>query len=247
MAAQIFQIFYHPSQFDSLDPNFIPYDNTANPRPEWCEYYIFRKEFFKGTCAENITGFLSWKFHDKTGVSGTQCLDWIKKKPGHDVYFINPYAQFLRRKSYKSVWHHGEQCHPGLTPIAQDLMNRAGYDIDLAALIMDQSQTAFCNYWVGTPAFWKRYIDFCEPIYQLIEDDLSQGKNQKLWQPADPSGCCYIPYIFERLFSTLLCADENISSCGMLIDKRRQRPLAKTIFEDISKTLRKIRARISRR
>ena len=40
---------------------------------------------------------------------------------------------------------------------------------------------------------------------------------QKLFQHADPSE---YGYILERLFSTLLCTDENISSCSMLIDKK---------------------------
>jgi hypothetical protein len=241
MNAQIFQIFYLPTQADSIDPSFTPYDNTVNLRPAWCEYGIFQKEFKKGTCAENITGFLSWKFNDKTGLNGTQCRNWIENNPGHDVYFINPFGEFIRKKQFKSVWHHGEYNHPGLLPMAQDFMDRAGYGIDLYELIMDKSQTAYCNYWFGTPAFWKRYIDFCDPLYQLIENELTEIEQQKIYQQADPSGCCYIPYMFERLFSTLLCTDENISSCSMLIDKKN-RSWSARMLKELTRPLKKIRS-----
>ena len=40
---KIFQLYYKPEQVANLDPAFVPYDNTANPKPELREWYIWLK------------------------------------------------------------------------------------------------------------------------------------------------------------------------------------------------------------
>ena len=215
---EIFQIFYQSSQKNYLDPSFTPFDNTNNSCPTWCEYGVFHKEFHKGTCDKGITGFISWKFHEKTTLKGWQVYNWIESNPRHDVYSINPFPNHMRKNGwlgFKNIWDHGEKHHPGLLALAQNLFDKADYKIDLGALRMSRQKITFCNYWFGTPTFWKRYISFCDPLYNLIESGLNDDERAKLFAPADPSGICYIPYIFERLFSTLLCVDESIRAISM--------------------------------
>jgi hypothetical protein len=50
MAVCIHQIYYDDAQRPALDPAFLPYDNRANPRPEWREYHVFRTEWLAGRC-----------------------------------------------------------------------------------------------------------------------------------------------------------------------------------------------------
>lgn len=212
---RIFQIFYLPAQADQLEPDFIPYANVENPRPEWCEYFVFRKEYHAGTCAGGITGFMSWKFRQKTGLSGTAFRGWIDEHPGYDVYFVNPFPNLVHRR-LPNVWHHGDRFHPGISKITQKLFKKVGYKVNLRRLRMDEKQTAYCNYWAGTPQFWRRYMEFCEPLYDLIENGLTREERAVLLARADEvSNCCYLPYIFERLFSTLLCVDPSIRALSM--------------------------------
>lgn len=212
---RLYQIFYRPCQAEQLDVNFIPYCNVENPRPEWCEYFVFRKEYYAGTCGVGITGFLSWKFRQKTGVSGEAFRNWINEHPGYDVYFVNPFPH-LAQKRRPNVWYQGDRRHPGMSKIAQELLAKIGFKMILRALRMEERHIAYCNYWAGTPEFWRRYMNFCEPLYELIENGLSRQAKATLLMRADKvSDCCYIPYIFERLFSTLLCVDGSIRSLGM--------------------------------
>ncbi len=212
---QIFQIFYLESQTGDLEQEFIPYSNIANPRPEWCEYYVFHKEYHAGTCDKGITGFVSWKFHQKTGIPAGRFLNWIDANPGHDVYFINPFSRYMN-KFRPNVWRQGERCHPGLTDMAQRLFAEVGYTVNLRRLNMNRQKIAFCNFWAATPDFWRKYMGFTEPLYELIEHGLSQKARALLLEKADSvSGCCYIPYIFERLFSTLLSIDPSIRAIRM--------------------------------
>jgi hypothetical protein len=236
---QIFQIFYHPSQVDYLDNSFTPYDNTDNTQPDWCEYAIFRNEYFKGTCNTGLTGFLSWKFKEKTGVSGSQVFEWIRANPGYDVYFINPFMKRLRRTRSKNIWEHGEKCHPGLISLAQNLFCEAGFEIDIETLSMNPNKTLFCNFWIGTPDFWTRYMDFCEPLYQLIENKLSDQQKSRFLQQADRTGPCFIPYIFERLFSTLLCINTDIRAQAWHPDKSNNMSTPQWLMREIKRPIRR--------
>lgn len=218
----IYQIYYAAAQVSSLDADFIPYSNVENPRPEWCEYHVFRKEYPRGTCASGINGFVSWKFGQKTRLPGAGFLNWIEQNPGHDVFVVNPFPKLASPK-YQSVWHHGEASHPGIIRITQSLFDRVGYDIDISALRMATEKIAFCNYWAGTADFWHRYMAFCGPIHDLIEHGLGDDEKRSILQTADPvSGTCFIPYIFERLFSTLLTVDPAIRVCQMPVPSKER-------------------------
>lgn len=234
----IHQIYYEECQISHLDEDFIPYQNLTNPRPEWCEYFVFRTEYLAGTCGHGLTGFVSWKFRQKTGLTGGDFCRWIANHPGYDVYFVNPFPNLIRKR-FQSVWHQGSVCHPEILPIAQSLFDRVGYQLNLEAIEMDERVTAYCNYWVATPEFWRRYITFCEPLYDVIENGLTSDAKARILARADvKADCCYIPYIFERLFSTLLCIAPDIRSLRMPVPgnedgKLKELPLYKKIVREI--------------
>ena len=238
-SSRIFQIFYQPTQIDHLEDAFIPYSNIENSRPEWCEYYIFRKEYQAGTCDHGITGFVSWKFRQKTGMSGEAFCSWVEAHPGYDVYFVNPFPR-LTKRWMPNVWNQGDQCHPGITQIAQSLLDRLGYKIKLRHLRMGENHIAYCNYWAGTPQFWQRYMQFCEPIYDLIENGLSHDERAVLLKRADRySDSCYLPYIFERLFPTLLCIDDGIRALRMHTSTERRRTWGEWVSREVSRPYRR--------
>ena len=64
------------------------------------------------------------------------------------------------------------------------------------------TQTAYCNYWLGTTAFWEKYWEFLEPIYAFMTDKSRIERYSRLTDYRLPVG--YIPFIIERLFSTYL-------------------------------------------
>jgi hypothetical protein len=122
------QIYYLPSQLPLLDPAFTPYDNTANENREFAEYHIFEKEYNAGKIANDaLTGYVSWKFGDKTRLQGSQFLKFIAANPGYDVYFINPFP--MQMKFFKNLWLQGEFYHPGILELSQRIFERAGYAI----------------------------------------------------------------------------------------------------------------------
>jgi len=222
MNINIHQIYFDPSQLPLLDPDFQPFNHCKNPHPELREYFIFRSEYFAHKISKDpntVTGYVSWKFKEKTGVNGKKFINFVQKNPGYDVYFVNPFPHQLR---FKNVWLQGEKYHPGILDLAQELFLAVGMDMPLENLIMNETNTAYCNFWVGTPTFWDQYISFCEKIYQHIFTKLPQEKLDILFQRADPIiDASYFPFIFERLFSTLLCMNPKIKAIHYPLPKTR--------------------------
>lgn len=203
MNAKIFQIYYDSISKKGLDPDFIPYDNT-NGNSKWFEYGVFRDNYYKGNYkSAEYTGFLSWKFRQKTRIWGKEFVTFIEKSEDYDVYFVNPFQGNTNR--FRSVWECGEYFHPGLKEIVENIFHHIGYSINLNKIVNTHEDTLYCNYWVGNEKFWRMYMDFCEPIYFYIENLIDPVLEEKILKRADPSiKASFIPFIMERLFTTLL-------------------------------------------
>jgi hypothetical protein len=210
MAISIHQIYYDPAQRSALDPAFIPYDNTANPCPEWREYHVFRTVWLAGACrGDDVTGYVSWKFRAKTGIPGRAFVEFIAANPGHDVYFINPHR--VEPRPFATIWQQAEVHHPGIVALAQRILAAVGFELDLMHLEQPPDQVLFCNYWAGTARFWDVYMDLGERVREHVLTGLDEADHRLAWSRADREiDAPYVPFIMERLFSTLLAIRPEI-------------------------------------
>lgn len=231
MATHIHQIYFADGQRRSLDPAFEPYDNRANPRREWREYHVFRTEWQAGRCHEgDVTGFLSWKFGLKTRVPGSVFADFIARHPDADVWFVNPCR--IEPRPFTNIWQQAEVHHPGILGLTQRIFDAVGVDIDLAGFEQPREQVLFCNYWAGTRRFWDAYIAFCEPIYRHIETGLDEADRRLIWSRADREiDAPYVPFIMERLFSTLLALRPEIRYRSLDADAHAVRGWRRRLLE----------------
>ena len=208
--AIMFQNVYAPGQETKLDPAFVPHDGTRNARTDYREVALFLRLYHAGRHkAAEYTGIVSPKFGEKTRISGADFLRFVERHPGHDVYFINPYHAF-------NAWEHGEICHAGLIAVAQDLFDRAGIGCDLAALRRNSHATLlYCNYWLGNERFWDRFIDLNLRLLRAAES-LPARARERLFalDPDYPDPVPILPFIFERVFSTLLLLDPSLKGCA---------------------------------
>ena len=207
MNIALYQICYLPSHFETVDPDFTPWDNLENLKPELCEYPIFEKAF-NSELTKNLDywGLLSQKFNSKSGISGNQFLQWIKithSTQPHDVYFVNPVP--IVESIFPGTIQHGENCHPGLLGLLQRNIAEAS-GIELNSMYMDVNTFSLCNYFIGNRKFWSKYIVF-------VNDFLaSAAKNPTDFNMLYTTSANYGPnkslpfYTFavERLFSIFL-------------------------------------------
>jgi hypothetical protein len=200
---KISQIYYAEDHLAHLDEAFIPYDNSTPNRDGEFEIGVLQDNFLeKNHLDADFTGFVSWKFREKTGLPGSFFIDFIQQNSGYDVYFINPFPAEIR---FKNVWFQGDACHPKVMQFTQGLLDKLDYNLQLSEFINGIETLAYCNYWVANAAFWERYMGFLQPLYQYIRNDLTLEEQQFMDHRADRViDAHYFPFIFERMFSTFL-------------------------------------------
>jgi hypothetical protein len=207
MNVSVFQIYYKSEHLPCLDHDFIPYlnDDRSERARTWHEYHVIRQCFIqKNYLNSDYTGFLSWKFNFKTNTSGDYFLKQIKKNPGHDVYFINPFPHAAKR--YRNVWLQGERCHKDLLKLTSEILKELGINANLREMVHDQTDTLYCNFWVGSKSFWENFIPFCERFYQAIENKKHLKNNVSVDIISNTSEEAFI---MERLFSTFVNLHKN--------------------------------------
>jgi hypothetical protein len=171
----VYQIFYDEKSRASLDPGFIPLDNTANERPDWYELWVIRNFLKSNELKEDVFyGFLSPRFREKSGFHSatvhqllaschTQCdvallsTDWDQL-----AYFLNPFEQ-------------GDLWHPGLMKVSQDFCDALGLNIRLDTLVTYSKTSAFCNYVIGKRSFWHRWLSIADALFNFAEQNPADG------------------------------------------------------------------------
>lgn len=217
----IYQIYYDDSQLVNLEPEFIPFNNEGKAYPFNYEYAVFFELFQKNDWQKSDhCGALSWKFRSKTGLSGKELIQRINEAPEYDVYVINPFPELL---VYSSVWEQGDDFHPQLRNLSKLLLQEVGYDPAMLDLPTAPRNLCYCNYWVANKNFWDAYIAFLTPIWKyILENDNSLVR--ALRQNADPLiQAPYLPFIFERLFSTFLSTSSfRVLSLPVAVSRLKQ-------------------------
>lgn len=209
---RIFQIYYRPEQQQFLDPAFEPYNNEGDNSP-LLEFNVFRKlvnsEMLKGA---GLWGALSWKFKEKTGLSGEQLLQIIAANPGHDVYYCNPFPEL--EAVYHNLWLQGETSHPNFLILCRDFFQAAGLEEGAFAQLVPSSHFAASNYFVATPRFWRGYVGFISAVVASAEKGMSATARAMIYSAAADrkamhAGASYMPFIIERLFSLYIARTQG--------------------------------------
>lgn len=204
---KIFQLYFKPEQVAVLDSAFTPLDNTANPRPELREWDIWDREY-ENIKAQGLDywGFVSWKFKEKTNLSGTQFLDFITSNPGADLYFVNPCI--VNEALFANSWEQGDIYHPNISAIGNSFLTKIGYeDVDVKSMVLDRNCTMFANYIVGSRDFWDRFMTFSRKLFTEADKDpvfKQQVFGEGLSNYAHDKSLPNFTFLIERLIPTFI-------------------------------------------
>lgn len=204
---QIWQIFFQNEQIQRLDSAFVPLDNRHSTS-ETHEFAVFQQLLNSGTVAQcGAWGALSWRFHEKTGMRGQTLLDIVRQSPEVDVFYMNPFPHI--EGLFASPWWQGEVAHPEFLDIAEAFFVAAGLNGGDLRRLTPSSQFSMCNYFVGRPKFWERYVPFVEEALALAETNMATDLLKKMHsEDADRNkihhASSYVPFIVERLFTVFL-------------------------------------------
>lgn len=204
---RIFQIYFEPWQRELLAPEFIPLDNGGGEPGEYLEFGLFERlsisEHVKGAA---LWGALSWRFTEKTGLTGSDLRTLIEANPGHDVYYCNAHPHL--EATYHNLWLHGDTVHPRFGELARAFLDAAGLP-DETRDIVPSGLYSTANYFVGSPAFWAAYLPFVRGAIARADKKLSPEIARALHAQIPDErglypGATYMPFIVERLFSLFM-------------------------------------------
>ena len=207
---RIFQIFYDDWHEKMLDADFEAYDNRGEDS-ELHEFAVFEKLAKSGRVnGAKYWGALSWRFREKTGMSGKQWLEVMAANPGFEVYYCNPFP--LNEALYHNSWLQGEPSHPSFLALSRAFLEAAGLPLDCLSSIQPSPAFAAANYFVASPAFWEKYLRFVRNTLGNAERKLPPKLRAQLHsKQADPQGfhfgATYVPFIVERLLSLFLATE----------------------------------------
>lgn len=164
-----FQIFYNEATRASLDPAFEPLDNSANERPDWYEYWPIRRYLLANALDESAWyGFFSPLFHQKTGLSGEQVLDFAQQEAGDaEVITFSPHP--CHGAVFYNVFEQGANCFPGFLDVALLFLREFDPNLRLEALVNDSTNTVYCNYFLAKPRFWRAWFGMFDRAFTLAE------------------------------------------------------------------------------
>jgi hypothetical protein len=214
---RIYQIFYSRQTREGLDPGFIGLDNLANERPDWREYWPIRRFLRDAPPQEDAYyGFLSPKFGATTNLSSAAVRAFVAAQGGApDVILFSPY--FDQIAFPVNIFEQGAVQHPDTLETFRECVEAVAPGVDFGGLVMDSSNTVFCNYFVARRAFWDGWLERCEIVYRIAEEGAT-GLARRLNASTahDGAGAPTKVFVIERIASLMLATDRRwaVAACN---------------------------------
>ncbi|MEM5437861.1 hypothetical protein [Paraburkholderia diazotrophica] len=207
--AHIYQIFYSDETRSMLDKRFIPLDNMGQ-RPDWCEYWPIRSFLLSNELDDDaFYGFLSPKFASKTNLEASDVFAFLETVPeSTDVVSFSPF--FDAGALFPNVFLQGQYQHPNAWQPFVEIAALLTPGVDLNTLIMDSSNSVYCNYFVAKPRFWRHWLSQAEIVFDIAETHrtpLARALNEGTRHNA--SEWPVKVFVIERLISLLLATQKQ--------------------------------------
>jgi hypothetical protein len=208
----IFEPIYLPGQ-SITETSFWPLVLPDNSHAAWREVRILVDFYRRGDhLKDGKTGIFSPKFGLKTKVSAEDFLKFVEANHSADVCIINafpamPYYSF-------NVWMQGEINHPGLTERTQALLDASGIAWNISAVPRHTAKNlCYSNFWVGSQTFWESYVGgILDKIVRFLEQNPDSAAARSVMDVTYHTDAApFLPFIVERLFSTFLSLNEDVS------------------------------------
>ena len=220
----IFQIYFEAWHAELIDRAFTPFKNIGVVS-EFYEFDVFERiAGDRASDDDGVWGALSWRFGEKTGMTGQELKAQIAANPGNDIYFCNPHPQ--NEALYHNMWVQGETTHPQFLEISRAVFEAAGLPVNELDTLTPSDTFSAANYFVGSKRFWDLYIPFIRRVMGLAEHKLSPATRDLLHSSkADRmnahGGATYVSFIVERLFPLFLkTAGRKLKAHKVVLPKR---------------------------
>ena len=207
--AEIHQIFYSEETRQQLDPGFIALDNRGQ-RPDWREYWPIRCYLQNHALDENtLYGFFSPRFGKKTMLDSAAVHQFIATV-SRDVDVIGFSPFFDQSALFLNTFTQAAANHANIWQVLEHAVAFVAPGIDPHAAVMDSRHIIFCNYFVATAAFWRRWLAVNEMLFAVAEAGTSALAH--LLNSDVPYDGGFVPakvFVQERVVSLLLLGERH--------------------------------------
>jgi hypothetical protein len=165
--ADVYQIFYDTKSQGTLDPGFLPLDNSLNSENDWYEFSAIRGFLKTHELEEDrFYGFVSPRFRHKTGMDSAMLKSEIAKAPRDtDVILVSSHLRNLA--AHWNVFIQGELGHPGLMRVMTEFCTAAKLDADLANAVSHIHNAVYSNYVIAKPVYWRSWLVLADLLYEI--------------------------------------------------------------------------------
>ena len=208
----LFQIAYSTQTFADIESGYRVLDNRANPRPDWYEYWPMREYLLNQPLDDHaFYGFFSTKFHNKTGLTHAEVLDFVEQQAGNaDIVLFSPQPDM--GALFLNVFEQGELFDPGFIDAFSAYLLAIGRPTKVADLLMDSRHIVFSNYFVAKPAFWREWLTITEKTFAICEGPDCAVKEQLCIATNYPGSVQRKVFVQERIASFLLATQPQWQS-----------------------------------
>jgi hypothetical protein len=223
---RVFQIYYEDWHRELLDPNFIPLNNGKS-QSELLEFNVFdrlsKSDYVKGA---QLWGALSWRFTEKTGLTGSDLVKSINAHPGFDVYYCDPFPH--NQALFHNLWLQGETTHPNFLALSQAVLQAAELSTEELINVCPSNMYSAANYFIATPKFWTIYIPWVNKVLTAANKKLPPKLRDLLHSSKADSkdlhgGASYLPFIIERLFPIFMKTEgKNLKGYQIALPERER-------------------------
>lgn len=205
MNCSIYQIYYSEETKQSNDPGFLQLDNLANERPDWREYWPIRNFLLNNELEDGrYYGFFSPKFKQKTNLDASEVYKFIEANQADVIHF----SPFFDQSAFPiNIFSQATAQHQGIADPLEKALKVLNKDLNPFEVVMNSTNTIFCNFFVAKKAFWKIWLKHCEMIFKIAESnttELATALNANTNH--DSHGAAVKVFVIERIASYLAAA-----------------------------------------
>jgi hypothetical protein len=217
MRFHVFQIYYNEATRLSLEPGYLPLDNTKNERPDWYELWVIRNFLRNNPLSENDWyGFLSPHFKGKTGLTAQHVFRLLEMSKDSAQVALIP-AEWDQVAYFQNPFEQGDVWHPGIAELSQSALRQLGHNGNLSDLVTYSGNFTFCNYVIAKPAYWREWLKLADGLFDLIENkatELAQTLKRTTSYGSAFNQAPMKAFIQERLPAIIL-ADRTFKTCSI--------------------------------
>jgi len=210
-----YQIVYDGATRAEKDPGFEPMENANSDRPDWFEYWPIRNYLHTMPLDESaLYGFVSPRFHEKTGLSAAEVSRFIQSSEDADVYSFSPFP--CHGASFLNVFEHMDFFFNGFVDHVAGFFAKFDPALDLRQLVNHSDNAIFSNFFFAKPAFWREWSRICDQLHEDTKDGQHFLNSECTYTKGDGSTKIVQAKVFamECVASYLLARSRKFSSIG---------------------------------